>query len=195
MKIGFFLHEGVEVMDFAGPMEVLSCSGFEISIVAKNLEPVTTQSGMKVLPDYSIKDHPSFPIWLFFGGNSDLPFGDEEVIAWVKTVAIKALHILSVCTGARILAKAGLLDGLIVTTFHDEIERLKQQFPELDVRTGVRFVDNGKIITTAGVSAGIDGALHLVKKLKGRTAMEHAIRYMEYEGWNEQTGLVVSHEI
>ena len=191
MKIGFYLHEGVEILDFAGPMEVFACSGFEVFTFSNHHSPITAQAKLKVEVDYTLENVPEASIWCFFGGNSDVPVNDARLIAWIKERAPKAQYIFSVCTGARIIAKAGLLDGLSATTFHDEIERFRAENPQVRVLENVRFVDNGQIITTAGVSAGIDGALHLVGKLKGKQAVLDAVHYMEYEGWKENQGLIL----
>jgi transcriptional regulator GlxA family with amidase domain len=191
MKIGFYLHEGVEILDFAGPMEVFACSGFEVFTFSNHPSPVKAQANLKIVVDYTLDNVPEADIWAFFGGNSDLPVNDSTLIAWIKVHVPNTRYIFSVCTGARILAKAGLLDGLKATTFHSEIERLQQEHPKVQVLENVRFVDNGQIITTAGVSAGIDGALHLVGKIKGRQAVVDAVNYMEYEGWKENQGLIL----
>ena len=90
------------------------------------------------------------------------------------------------------LGQAGLLDGHTATTFHNAVDGLQETFPEADVRSDVRFVDNGTVITTAGISAGIDGALHLVAKLRGQAAAEEVVRYMEYDNWQPNQGLVIN---
>ena len=190
MNILFYLQEGVEVLDFAGPMEVFANAGFTVSIVSKTKSPVTSQGILKIIPDYSIDDAPAADILAFFGGNSGNASNDPMVINWIKTQPAPAYY-FSVCSGAFILGKAGLLDHLTATTFHASIESLKKACPRTTVLSNVRFVDNGHIITTAGVSAGIDGALHLVAKIKGEKMASQVAAYMEYDKWVPGQGLVV----
>jgi len=126
------------------------------------------------------------------GGNSANVTGDEASIRWLKTVSPDLKIALSVCTGAFALAKAGLLDGKKATTWYGAIERLKDIAPKTTVFEQKRFVDNGKVITTAGVSAGIDGALHVVARLLGDETAQKTAKYMEYDNWEPNKGLVVS---
>jgi transcriptional regulator GlxA family with amidase domain len=100
-------------------------------------------------------------------------------------------YYFSVCTGAFILGKAEILNNLTVTTFHSSIENLKKAVPSATVLSNVRFVDNGKVITTAGISAGIDGALHLVAKIRGQEAARNVATYMEYDKWVPEQGLII----
>jgi transcriptional regulator GlxA family with amidase domain len=189
MTICFYLQDGVEVLDFAGPMEVFSYSGFDVFTVSKTKKPILSQGILKVIPDYDINDAPEADILAFFGGNSGTASNDEQVIAWVKNQ--KPDYYFSVCTGAFILGKAGILDNLTATTFHSRIDALRKEFPKAKILSDVRFVDNGNVITTAGISAGIDGALHLVSKLKGEEIAKSTAFYMEYDKWIPNEGLVV----
>ncbi|HEX6222924.1 MAG TPA: DJ-1/PfpI family protein [Chryseolinea sp.] len=189
ITIAFYLQDGVEVLDFAGPMEVFSYAGFEVFTVSKTKEPILSQGILKVIPEYDINDAPKADILAFFGGNGQTASNDEQVIAWVKKQTPD--YYFSVCTGAFILGNAGLLDNLTATTFHSSIDALKNKFPKATVLSDVRFVDNGNVITTAGISAGIDGALHLVSKLRGEDIAKNAAYYMEYDKWVPNEGLVV----
>jgi transcriptional regulator GlxA family with amidase domain len=191
MSICFYLQDGVEVLDFAGPMEVFSYAGFQIFTVSRKKEPLTSQGILKILPDYGIEDAPPSDILAFFGGNSGVASEDTAVIEWVRSRKADTKYFFSVCTGAFIMGKAGILDGLTATTFHSSIEGLRKALPLTKVLTDVRFVDNGKVITTAGISAGIDGALHLVAKLKGEEMARQVAAYMEYDKWVPGQGLVV----
>jgi transcriptional regulator GlxA family with amidase domain/DNA-directed RNA polymerase subunit RPC12/RpoP len=188
-KVLFYLQDGVEVLDFAGPMEVFVDAGFEVVTISKTKEPIKSQGVLKVTPDYSIADAPQADIIAFFGGNSGNASNDPAVIAWLKKTTPQ--YYLSVCTGAFILGKAGLLDSLTVTTFHESIESLRKAVPKAKVLSNVRFVDNGKVITTAGISAGIDGALHLVEKLRDRETAIAVAKYMEYDKWVPEQGLIM----
>ncbi len=188
--IAFYLQDGVEVLDFAGPMEAFSYAGFEIFTVSKTTDPIKSQGVLSIIPDYSIDNAPEADIVAFFGGNSQVARQDDAVIAWVK----KQSHVqyyFSVCTGAFILAEAGLLKGKKATTFHSSIDLLQSDFPETEVLSNVRFVDNGKIVTTAGISAGIDGALHLIAKLRGLPKAKEVVFYMEYDKWQPGEGLLL----
>ncbi|MBB6128327.1 DJ-1/PfpI family protein [Mucilaginibacter lappiensis] len=191
MKVLFYLQDGVEVLDFAGPLEVFSYAGFDVSIVSKTKDPISSQGVLKITPDYSIADAPPADILAFFGGNAGNAANDPAVIAWLKAAPAPAYY-FSVCTGAFILGKAGFLDHLTVTTFHESIESLRQAVPQAKVLENVRFVDNGKVMTTAGISAGIDGALHLVEKIRGREAAARIAKYMEYDKWVPGQGLVIT---
>lgn len=191
IKIAFYLQPGVEVLDFAGPMEVFAYAGYEVFTVSKTKEPILSQGILKVTPDYSIKDAPQSNILAFFGGNAHNAYRDNEVMKWVKNRKNVDIH-FSVCTGALVLAKAGILDGNTATTFHSALDGLEKQYPKIDVRRDVRFVDNGTVITTAGVSAGIDGALHLVAKLQGLKKAKEVAFYMEYDKWKPGEGLILT---
>jgi transcriptional regulator GlxA family with amidase domain len=190
LKVLFYLQDGVEVLDFAGPMEVFADAGFDVAVVSKTKDPIKSQGILKIIPDFSIADAPHADILAFFGGNSGNASNDPAVIQWLKNEPAPQYY-FSVCTGAFILGKAGFLDHLTVTTFHESIEGLKQAVPNAKVLSNVRFVDNGTVITTAGISAGIDGALHLVAKIRGEEAAVQIAKYMEYDKWVPGQGLVI----
>lgn len=192
ISIGFYLQNGVEILDFAGPMEVFSYAGFHVFTISKTTEPIISQGILKIIPDFSIQNAPSSDILAFFGGNASVASKDSSVIDWINARKSITDYHFSVCTGAFIIAKAGLLDNMTATTFHLSIEDLKKSYPKTKVLSEVRFVDNGKVITTAGISAGIDGALHLVAKLKGEQAAIDVARYMEYDNWVPNKGLILT---
>jgi putative intracellular protease/amidase/DNA-directed RNA polymerase subunit RPC12/RpoP len=192
MTICFYLQDGVEVLDFAGPMEVFSYAGFKVFTVSRKKEAITTQGILKVMPDYSIDDAPPADILAFFGGNTGPSSQDTAVLNWIHSRRATTQFFFSVCTGAFIMGRAGLLDSLSATTFHSSIESLRQALPQTKVLANVRFVDNGKVITTAGISAGIDGALHLVSRLKGEEVAREVAEYMEYDKWIPNQGLVIA---
>ncbi|MEM8908209.1 MAG: DJ-1/PfpI family protein [Bacteroidota bacterium] len=189
-KIAFYLQSGVEVLDFAGPMEVFSYAGYEVFTVSKTKAPIFSQGILRILPDYSIEDAPQADMLAFFGGNGWNTAKDTAIIRWVKKQAAIE-HYFSVCTGAFILAEAGLLEGKTATTFHDALDNLADNYPQTKVLYDARFVDNGQVITTAGISAGIDGALHLVAKLQGFNAARKVAYHMEYDKWAPAEGLIL----
>lgn len=193
VTVCFYLYDGVEVLDFAGPMEVFSYAGFKIITVAKTKAPVLSQGILKITPDYSIKDAPQADVFAVFGGSDEIATDDPEVISWIKSRDSTTKSYFSVCTGAFILGKAGLLDQLTVTTFHKSIINLQKAVPKAKVLSNVRYVDNGRVITTAGISAGIDGALHLVSKLSGKEAAQAVAKQIEYDKYVPEQGMDLSH--
>lgn len=188
MTIGFYLQNGVEVLDFAGPMEVFAYAGFNVVTISKTKDPIISQGILKIVPDHSIDDTPPLDVVAFFGGNGMNASSDPEVVAWLRGLEGIKYH-FSVCTGAFFLAKAGLLEDQTATTFHSAINDLREIAPNTKVLSDARWVDNGTIITTAGVSAGIDGALHFVSKLAGEDAARRVAEYMEYDKWEPGDGV------
>ncbi|MBD2755288.1 DJ-1/PfpI family protein [Spirosoma sp. BT704] len=192
-NVAIFIHNGVEILDFAGPSEVFaSTEGFAVYTVSLTKEPVISQGFIKIIPTYSLTDCPKPDIVVLPGGKTGPFIENKPLIDWIKHTATQAEVMLSVCTGAGLLAKAGLLDGKQATTFHSYIESLQRATPNAKILANTRFVDNGQIITTAGVSAGIDGALHVVAKLKGQAIAHQTARYMEYDKWKPEEGLIVN---
>ena len=190
-NVVFFLQDGVEILDFAGPMEVFIAAGFNVYTVAETKEPIKAMGTLTIIPDYSIEDSPEPDMVAFFGGGgASTKSKRENVKAWVNEQVEKADICFSVCTGAFFLGEAGLLDGKTATTFHSAIPGLQKAFPEATVRDDVRFVDNESVITTAGISAGIDGAFHVVAKIKGKAFAENTAEHIEYFGWEPEKGLV-----
>jgi transcriptional regulator GlxA family with amidase domain len=185
MNVAIFVHEGVELLDFAGPGEVFAAAdhgrAFKVYTVAASPEPILSQRFVTVTPQYTIANCPRPDIIVLPGGQTNVPLGDPKVIAWIKKVAPETEVTLSVCTGAFLLAKAGLLDGVEATTHWGSIEDLRREAPKTIVRENRRFVDSGKVVTSAGVSAGLDGSLHVVARLLGRDTARETARYMEYK--------------
>lgn len=191
ITICFYLQDGIEVLDFAGPLEVFTAAGFKIFIVSKTKDKIISQGTLTIVPDYSIEDAPASDIMVFFGGNTNVPTNDTSVISWIKSRRKSTEYFLSVCTGAFIIGKAGILDNLTATTYHLQIDALKKALPKTKVLSNVRFVDNGNVIATAGISAGIDGALHLVQKLRGRDFAKNVAEIIEYDKWIPEQGLII----
>ncbi|MBC7775177.1 MAG: DJ-1/PfpI family protein [Phycisphaerae bacterium] len=191
LSVGIFVYPGVEILDFTGPSEVFgSTPGFKPFIVAFKKEPVLSQGFITVTPQYSIDDCPPTDILLFPGGGTNSVMGEQKLIDWIKERAKTTQIMMSVCTGAGLLSKAGLLDGKEVTTFHGYLDELQKITPKATVLANTRFVDNGQVITTAGVSAGTDGALHVVAKIKGEATAKATAFYMEYDKWQPNAGKV-----
>lgn len=194
-KVALVVYEHVEILDFAGPAEVLQVAGgfagidggraLDVYVVGKTRDPIAAQQFIDIVPDYAIADAPAPDLVVIPGGMSSALSDDPEMMAWLTRVTGAAEATLTVCTGAFPLAQAGVLDGLEITTWYGSIERLRELAPKARVVEGRRFVDSGKYITTAGVSAGIDGALHLVARLFGRRVADQTARYMEYH-WSPE---------
>jgi transcriptional regulator GlxA family with amidase domain len=193
-NVCFYLQDGVEVLDFAGPLEVFSYAGCNVYTVSKTKDTIHAQGVLKVTPSYSIENAPQADILVFFGGSTGAPSRDPELLKWVQKQAAGSKYLMSVCTGAFILARAGLLEHKTVTTFHLSIDDLKKALPNSTVLSDKRFVEDGNVLTTAGISAGIDGALHLVEKLRGKGAAEQIAEYMEYDKWVPGQGLVLTNK-
>jgi transcriptional regulator GlxA family with amidase domain len=191
MTICFYLQDGVEILDFAGPMEVFSLAGFQVFTVSNHKGPLVSQGILRIIPDYSFDDAPPSDILALAGGSYVSTIADEELIDWVRGKKAATQYLFSVCTGAFILGKAGLLDGLAATTHFGEIEALRKALPSTRVLENVRFVDNGNVITAAGISAGIDGALHLVARFKGMEVAQQVAIDMEYDKWVPGQGVIV----
>lgn len=186
MNVAIVLWNGVELLDFAGPGEVFAATqtekaGFNVYTVGELDEPIVSQGFVEITPKYTIENCPRPDIIVLPGGGTGAALRAHALIKWVKDSEKDATAVMSVCTGAFILAEAGLLDGKEATTHWSAIDRLKEVAKNTKVFADRRFVDNGKIITCAGVSAGIDGSLHLVAKLLGDDVARHTARYMEYE--------------
>jgi putative intracellular protease/amidase len=184
--VAILLFEGVQIIDYTGPYEVFGHAwtpdgpAFRTYTVAEKAGPITTAMGMSVNPRYTFKDAPKPDVLILPGGGVDPHLDNPAVMAWVKEASKDAEVVLSVCNGAFFLAKAGLLDGLEATTFAGLIDGLREAAPKARIVEDKRWVDNGKIITTAGLSSGIDGSLHVIEKLLGRGYAQRAALGMEY---------------
>ena len=198
IKVAIFVYPGVELLDFSGPMEVFNdAKGFEVYTVSSNKKNISTQNNtLKLEADYTIDDAPQPDILVLPGGHLQVldSVANSQVTNWIKQVSKKTKISMSVCTGALFLSKSGLLDGKTATTHLGAIDKLKELNPKVNYIHQGRFVQDGKIITSAGVSAGIDGALHVVEILKGLKAALFVTSIMEYERWDPKDGLVVNSE-
>jgi len=181
--VEILMYEGVELMDFAGPAEVFIVAAdgkaFRVLTVAASTKPLKTMGGVTLTPDFTFADAPHADILIVPGGNMGAV--GKQGREWLRTAGADAGIVMSVCFGAMLLADVGMLDGIEATTHHLGIQGLKQMAPKCKVVEGKRFVDSGKIITTAGVTAGIDGALHVVDRLLGKAAAQWTAReWMEH---------------
>jgi transcriptional regulator GlxA family with amidase domain len=197
--VAILLFNEIEVLDFAGPFEVFGVADrkanprpFRVITVAER-GPVYARNGLSINPTYLLNDHPTADIIIVPGGGGHqtdgTPFGSRRemdnpaVINWIRRTAEQAELVLSVCTGSFLLGKAGLLDGLAATTHYLAVDGMQQAAPNTELRPTERYVDNGKIITSAGISAGIDLSLYVVGRLLGKDVADETARYMQYDYW------------
>jgi putative intracellular protease/amidase len=184
-KVAVLIYDGAEVIDYAGPYEVFGGDpgSFDLYTVAPREAPITTGMGrgMKVTADYSFANAPQADVLIIPGGMIGKVEHDPAVLDWIKSQSAHTQITMSVCNGAFILANTGALAGLTATTTRVNIDALRKEHPEIKVVRDQRFVDNGHYITTGGVSAGIDGALHVQRRLLGPGYAQGNALYLEYQ--------------
>jgi len=189
-NIAIFLYQGVELLDFAGPGEAFSATpDFNVYTVSVDGKQLVSQGFVTIQPQYSIDNAPIPDIVVFPGGEVQETSKDQKILDWVNALVAKGSTAMSVCNGAAILARTGLLNGLTITTHHSAIDRLRKMLPNSTVLDNAKYVDNGNIITAAGVSSGIEGALHMISRIKGRDIAKGVAWYMEYNKWKPEEGL------
>jgi transcriptional regulator GlxA family with amidase domain len=184
-RVGIVAWDGVELLDFAGPGQVFAVAGFEVTLLAARPGTVVSQGFLRVEPSGTLGEDPPPELLVVPGGGTESALADEALVSGIGRAAAEAQLVLSVCTGALVLGAAGVLDDLEATTWHGAMDRLRRLAPRTRVVDGVRWVDNGRVITAAGVSAGIDASLHLVGRLRGAAARADVARYMEYREYPE----------
>jgi transcriptional regulator GlxA family with amidase domain len=192
-RVGIVLFEDIEVLDFCGPFEVFSAkrlndekrreelSPFEVLLVAENLGPVTTTGGMKVLPHYTFENCPRLDIVVTPGGwGTRKELNNPIMLDWLRARATEVETLTAVCTGSMLLGFAGLLDGLHATTHYRSLDWMRESFPSVTVEYGKHYVEDGRVFTSAGISAGIDMSLKVVAHHFGEDIARETARYMEY---------------
>ncbi len=191
--IGIFLFDGAEVLDFAAPFEVFSTASrvhgrqeppspppFVVVTVGHGPGPIVARGGLRVQPAFGMRDHPALDVLMIPGGSIDGELARPEVEAWIRRTSASATISASVSTGAFLLAQAGLLDGKRATTHWEDLEELQRLFPQVEVVDGERWVDQESVVTSAGISAGIDMSLHLVARLEGDELAQLTAHQMQY---------------
>ncbi|NEZ61768.1 DJ-1/PfpI family protein [Leptolyngbyaceae cyanobacterium CCMR0082] len=203
-NVAILVFDDVEVLDFCGPFEVFSVTGkrdgsdpFNVYTVAEHT-PIAARNSLSVNPTYTLDTCPQPDILVVPGGGGrhvdGTPFGtrkemhNETLLAWINQCYPQSEHILSVCTGALVLAKASLVENMAATTHHGALDELQQIAPTAEVKANARVVDSGKIIFSGGISAGIDAAFYLVAKLLGKDVALETATYMEYDWSGESYG-------
>jgi transcriptional regulator GlxA family with amidase domain len=200
LNVAILLFPDVEVLDFAGPFEVFSrtrlvpgvesrrsndSAPFQVFTIAKTSGTILATGGLAVLPEYNFSNHPKIDLLIVPGGfGTRQLLTDQETLEWIRKIASEAKITASVCTGALLLTKAELLNGLETTTHWgalDLLESINQSGQHnMKVLRDQRFVDSGKIVTSAGVSAGMDMSLHIVERLFGKDVADETATYIEY---------------
>src|ERR1700757_3020111 len=189
IPVAFLISDGAVVIDFCGPWEVFQDvmvpssqeMPFRLYTVAENKKPIRTSGGMQIIPDYTLQNAPPPKVIVIPAQSEPSP----AVLEWIRSASKTTDITMSVCTGAFVLAKTGLLRGKSATTYHGAFERFAMQFPDIQVKRGARFVENGNLATAGGLSSGIDLALRVVERYYGREVARKTAYNMEYqgEGW------------
>lgn len=200
MNIGIVIFDEVELLDVAGPYEVFTTASrvhgrgqpagmpqlFSVHTLAAATTAVRARAGLQLQPDCTLLGHPPLDCTIVPGGVADAELGNTVLMEWIAAQARTARILASVCTGAQLLAQAGVLDGLEVTTHWEDVAALRELRPGLCVVEGPRWIDAGSIVTSAGISAGIDMSLHLVERLHSRELALRTARQMAFD-WTGAT--------
>lgn len=197
LRIGIYIFDQVEVLDFTGPFEVFTTATrvflkhakgtnapFEVVTIARTKAAIRARAGLVIAPDFTIDNHPKLDALLIPGGVVDEELKSQALCEWIQTVVPTTKLSASICTGAFLLARARLLEGKKATTHWEDIDDLKTMFPNTNVVENVRWVDEGHIVTSAGISAGIDMSLHLVRRLVDNDLAEKTARQLEFD-WTQ----------
>jgi transcriptional regulator GlxA family with amidase domain len=192
-RVGIVLFNDIEVLDFCGPFEVFSVarlneekrrdepSPFEVFLIAETLSNVTTTGGMKVIPQYSFENCPRLDILVVPGGwGTRKELNNPVMLEWLRSRAGEVEILTSVCTGSMLLGFAGLIDGLHATTHWRSLDWMRDSFPEVFVEYEQHVVEDGRVFTSAGISAGIDMALKVVDRYYGKDIAQATSVHMEY---------------
>jgi len=188
VNIGIYLYDQAEILDFAGPFEVFATATricedrapFNPFLIGATRDAVTARAGFRVVPAFGFDNHPAIDVLIVPGGVHIAEMGKPHVIDWIRKQAQKASLVASVCTGAFLLAQAKVLEKHKATTHWEDIADLRRMFPHLDVVADVRWVDEGRVVTSGGISAGIDMSLYLVGRLHSRTLAHRTARQMAF---------------
>lgn len=189
--VGILIFNEVEVLDFAGPFEVFSIASlenegskaFEISVISENPHTISARNGLKVIADRLCNEINKLDVLIIPGGYGaeKIEIHNSKLLQWIREVSTSTTITASVCTGAFLLGKAGLLNGLKATTHWMDLDDLEKYYPDITVCRNVSYTDNGHIITSAGISAGIEMSLHIVARLYGKDVALRTARRMEYQ--------------
>jgi transcriptional regulator GlxA family with amidase domain len=192
-QVGILIFPDVEVLDFCGPFEVFSVTRldeatrrempgpYQVSLIAETPEPVRASGGLRVLPDHTLTDCPPLDLLLVPGGYGTRPLLDHQpLLDWIAERSRQGELLTSVCTGALLLGKAGLLDGRRATTHWRSLDWMQDMFPSVTVVRDEHVIEDGRVLSSAGISAGIDLALRVVARHHGEAIARATARHMEY---------------
>ncbi|RDV27481.1 DJ-1/PfpI family protein [Alteromonas aestuariivivens] len=194
MHIGIYIYDNAEVLDFSGPFEVFSTAKrlgaphWQVSLISQAGKCVSARGGFNVTPHFGFHDHPELDVIIVAGGVHEAELLKPDVMHWLQSQNRSTRITASVCTGAFLLAEAGFLDDLKVTTHWEDQAQLQRQFPRLNVVANQSWVSAGKFVTSGGISAGIDMSLYLVSRLVSDELAAATARQMEYR-WNHRPAL------
>ncbi len=189
MNVGIYIYNEAEVLDFSGPFEVFSTASricpnetpFTVFLIGETGKIVNARGGYCVKPSYGFHNHPEIDVLIVVGGVHTAEISKAHVIGWIAEKAEKATLVASVCTGAFLLAEARILTTQHVTTHWEDVPDLQVNYPDLTIHESSRWVDEGSVVTSGGISAGIDMSLHLVSRLYSSELAEKTARQMEYD--------------
>ena len=198
LTVGFVLSPAATVIDFAGPWEVFQdvmipgrgpshtdVHPFKLVTIAESTDPIRATGGLRIVPDFSFADAPDLNVIVIPAQS-----GSPGLLEWLKEASTKADITISVCTGAFLLARAGLLDGRAATTHHEFLDRFERTFPAVELRRNVRYVEGPRFATAGGLTSGIDLALRIVERYFGSEVAQRTATYMEHSGtgWKRGAG-------
>ena len=187
INIGIYIYDNAEVLDFSGPFEVFTTAQriskkplFNTYLINEVNQIVTARANYKVIPDHHINNHPDIDLLIVVGGDHSQEVNKPQVINWISQQSKKVKVIASVCTGAFLLAKAGVITDHEVTTHWEDINDLQLLYPNLNVKSEVRWIQQNNLITSGGISAGIDMSLYLVSQFSSLALAEATAKQMEF---------------
>jgi transcriptional regulator GlxA family with amidase domain len=194
INVGIYIYNDVEVLDFAGPFEVFSTASrvmarmdsqlhdlFNVFTIGEKMSSIYARGGLQIVPKYHISDHPEINLLIIPGGIVNDELEKDHLISWIVASSDIADITASVCTGTFLLAKAGLLESKAATTHWEDINDFRSIFPDIEIIKDVRWVDEGHIVTAAGISAGIDMSLHIVSRVADKDLAMRTARQMEFD--------------
>jgi transcriptional regulator GlxA family with amidase domain len=196
--VAIYVFPDVEVLDFAGPYQVFTTASrvfartnpsssvrFSVFTISHGAGTIRARHGLVITPDHTFASHPSIDLLIIPGGVVTAELKNPNVSEWIKRTAASVKLTASICTGSFLLAQAGLLDGRTTTTHWEDVADLRGMFPSLTVLENRRWIDEGDVVTSAGISAGIDMSLYLVQRLVGKELALRTARQMDYV-WHEE---------
>ena len=189
IEVGILLFQDVDVLDFAGPFEVFSLAKkdgrklFNVTMISETGNMITACNGLKVVPNHDFTNHPQLDILIIPGGYGaeEIEIKNIKVLEWIKQQHKKVQNLASICTGALLLAECGIFDNKSATTHWLYLDMFAASYPSVNVLRNVKFVDEGKVISSAGISAGINMSFHLIKKLFDTEVAKTTAKRMEYD--------------